>query len=123
MTKLYIAGQMTGVKYYNFPAFDAAAERIKAMGYTPINPAERDRKRGFDAMKLPEDYNWNLQPIGLDMYDVARQDIKALLFEADGIYMLTGWEKSQHAPLEKKIAEWIGLHGFNQQGRHPEPDQ
>lgn len=60
--RCYIAGRMRGIKWYNFPAFDKARENLIKMGFEVISPADLDRKNGFDALNLPEDYDWNSIP-------------------------------------------------------------
>jgi hypothetical protein len=40
MRRLYLAGPMTDLPELNFPAFHAEAARLRALGYTVINPAE-----------------------------------------------------------------------------------
>ncbi len=44
--KIYIAGAMRGKDKYNFPAFDAARDKLLALGYWPVNPADLDREVG-----------------------------------------------------------------------------
>ena len=46
--RIYIAGPMTGIDKYNFPAFDAAAQDLRDMGFHPVSPADIDRAHGFD---------------------------------------------------------------------------
>lgn len=40
MPRIYIAGPMTGLPEYNFPAFHAAAAKWRAAGWEVFNPAE-----------------------------------------------------------------------------------
>lgn len=40
MPRIYIAGPMTGLPEWNFPAFHAAAARLRARGWEVVNPAE-----------------------------------------------------------------------------------
>lgn len=40
MNRVYIAGPMTGLPEFNFPAFHAAAARLRAHGLEVENPAE-----------------------------------------------------------------------------------
>ena len=52
MSKIYIAGPMTGIKDFNFPAFDRAEIQLALDGWTPINPANIDRAHGLDCCLL-----------------------------------------------------------------------
>jgi hypothetical protein len=83
MTRLYLAGPMSGVKDFNFPAFHEAAKRLRAEGYEVLNPAEN-----------PEQPSWA---------GYMRQAI-AQLVTADAIAMLPGWERSRGARREHSIA-------------------
>ena len=38
--KLYIAGPMTCLPEYNFPAFHSTAAHLRGMGHEVLNPAE-----------------------------------------------------------------------------------
>jgi hypothetical protein len=89
--KVYIAGPMTGIEDYNFPAFNAAADSWRAVGWDVINPAELD---GEDTS-----HPW-------DFY--LRRDLK-LLVDCDAIAQLPGWENSKGARLETHVAEALGL--------------
>ncbi len=83
--KVYISGPMTGVKDYNRQAFKAAEEKIKAMGYEVVNPCKLDHSGNG---------KWE---------EYMRTDIKALM-DCDAIYMLKGWEDSNGAIIELKLA-------------------
>jgi hypothetical protein len=100
----YIAGPMTGIAEFNFPAFDQAAADLRAEGMTVISPAELDRADGFDEK-------------GCTGFEVltdaqrqrfARNDIDALL-QVDAIVLLPGWQDSTGAMNEAKVASWLGL--------------
>lgn len=106
--RIYIAGPMTGYKLYNFPAFDAVADEIRAEGHKPINPADLDREAGFDPATLPEDWDWSTYLPGVDPNDFINRDIEAIK-TADAIYMLPGWRESRGARAEHALAEWRGI--------------
>ncbi len=108
MKRIYIAGPMRGYKYYNFPAFDAAAERLRRLGFEPVNPADADRALGFDPMTLPDDHNWNQLPQGWDIREVAKRCCEAVI-GCDGMVMLHDWSTSSGARAEVYLALWIGL--------------
>ena len=94
---IYVAGPMTGIPEFNFPAFHAAADKLAAEGWGVINPAgldEADVDANGDATK-PWDY-------------YLRRDIKYLA-DATAIYMLPGWENSKGASLEHHIAQALGM--------------
>lgn len=92
MTRIYISGPMTGKPELNFPAFHAAAAKLRALGYEVINPAELDL---LDKQKL----TWQ---------EYMRRDIKVLV-DCDAIALLPGWEKSKGARAEKYIADLLNL--------------
>lgn len=108
--RVYIAGPMRGIKYFNFPAFDLAAKRLKKhFQWEVINPADLDRLTGFDPQTLPEDYDWNdLSACGFNLDDAIRRDIDAIM-TCQGMVMLQGWENSKGACAERALAEWRGM--------------
>jgi len=42
MKTIYLSGPMSGLPGFNFPAFHAAAAKLRADGFTVLNPAETD---------------------------------------------------------------------------------
>lgn len=88
--KLYLAGPMTGLPDLNFPAFHAEAARLRALGYTVINPAEVNPDHGKP---------WA---------DCMRSDIAALV-TCDSVAMLDGWTASKGARLEHHIGLELGM--------------
>jgi hypothetical protein len=94
MTRIYIAGGMSGLPDLNFPAFHAAAAKLRAEGHDVVNPAEID---------IPHPGDW---------LAAMRADIRELV-TCDAIYCLDGWWNSRGARLERKIAEGLGLEVIN----------
>jgi hypothetical protein len=88
--RIYISGAMSGVPEHNFPAFNAEAARLRALGYEVVNPAEVN----------PD--------VTLSWHECLRQDIK-LLCDCDTLALLPGWEHSQGAHLELHIAHRLGM--------------
>lgn len=90
MNRIYISGPMTGIKDFNFPAFNGAACALRCAGYDVVNPAE-------------------INPDGSKPWsECLRSDIKALC-DCDTIVMLDGWENSAGAHLEMHIAHRVGI--------------
>jgi hypothetical protein len=98
--KIYIAGPMRGIPLYNFPSFDAAAERIRAAGHDPINPADLDRAIGvFETTDpLPEGF----------LRGAMKRDLSAIT-ECDAISLLPGWYNSKGVAVELALANLLGL--------------
>lgn len=88
--KIYISGPMTGIKDYNFPAFNAAEKALLGYG---VNPA----KNGL--------------PLGLPWSTYLRADLKVLL-ECDAMLQLPGWMDSRGARLECSVADALGMPSF-----------
>ncbi len=106
--KIYIAGPMRGHKFYNFPAFDAAEERLRRLGYDVVNPAALDRARGIHPETFPEDWLWTKIPEGFDLRAVALECLRQVS-ECDGVLLLAWWQRSKGAVAEKEFAEWMGI--------------
>lgn len=93
-TIVYIAGPMTGLPDYNYPAFNAAAYHLRNNGYVVINPAEQ-----FDGRTdLPR-----------EVY--MRRAVHSLL-QADVVVTLRGFANSAGASLEVSVADELGVPRF-----------
>lgn len=112
--RIYIAGKMTGVIEFNFPAFDAARDMLLARGWDVVSPADLDRAVGFDPTLFADDLTVDKEFLDLAM----RRDIRELL-ECDAIYMLCGWETSTGANAELALAKWMHIDVLYQES--PEP--
>jgi len=88
---IYIAGPMTGLPEFNFPAFHEAAKAWRAAGWNVLNPAEHFGGR----TDLPK----------------RRYLAKAFrtVCEADAIALLPGWGNSPGALAERAMALALGL--------------
>lgn len=90
MRRVYLSGPMTGLPELNFPAFHAAAQRLRNEGLQVVNPAE---------INPGHTLSWQA---------CMRADIQALC-DCDTIALLPGWEGSAGAHLELHIAHRLGL--------------
>lgn len=90
MKRVYIAGPMTGLPEFNYPAFNAAAAELRAAGYHVENPAE------------------NPEPASGTWAAYMRMAI-AQLVTCDAIYLLPGWAKSRGAKVEVELAQTLGI--------------
>jgi len=99
--KIYIAGPMRGYAQFNFPAFDEASARGRALGHRIVSPAEMDREADFDEKQTAE-----ITPAMSRAF--AKRDTAAIL-ECDAIALLPGWERSTGAKAELALAKWIGI--------------
>ena len=102
--KVYIAGPMRGIKDFNFPAFDAARDLAKSLGYDPISPADIDREEGFEGIGLNgRDDEW----VGtLSKEATIQRDIDAIKV-SNAIALLPGYEKSSGATVELSLARFL----------------
>lgn len=111
--KLYLAGPMTGIPEFNFPAFNAAAAALRKQGHYVFNPAERDieRHNGIDISKgnTNGDQAEAAAKHGFNLRDALHEDCTFICQEADGIAMLPGWERSAGANAEHALAKALSL--------------
>jgi len=102
--KVYIAGPMRGRPYYNFPAFDAARDKLRCVGVEVISPADLDRAEGFEPLDCSWDREWSIFPEELgDRTAVLERDLQHLHL-CDGLALLPGWRDSEGAQLEYAAA-------------------
>ena len=84
--KLYISGPITNHPNY-LTEFKAVEDRLRSMGFQPINPAKFI----------------SLLPIDME-YERTMHICYALIDVSDGIFMMQGWMKSRGAKLELEYA-------------------
>ena len=96
--KIFISGKMTGVKDYNFPAFNKAEGELAKLGFEVLNPASTG---------VIDEWEYK---------DYMRASIDMLL-DADAIYMLWGWRNSAGATLEHQLASLVGMPVCYQEGK------
>jgi hypothetical protein len=111
--KLYLAGKMSNVPYFNFPAFKWYAAQLRAEGHEVFSPAEKDIERaGEFQLNCPNGTKAELEACGvpqINYKDCMKIDLNYIMDEADGIALIPGWEKSPGANVEKALAELLGL--------------
>ncbi len=121
MNRIYLCGKMRGVPCFNFPAFDAIRDRLIAVGWDVISPADLDRAVGFDAMMLPADYDWKNVPASFDKRACIRRDLDAIQ-TCDAIYMLKCREYGTGSMAELAVARWLGLEVYYESEWLPKPE-
>lgn len=87
----YVAGPMSNLPDFNYPAFHQATSVLRGAGFDVENPAEH-----------------NLDPATATYADYLRHGFVKLL-RCDGIVLLPGWRASGGAVREANIAAWCGM--------------
>lgn len=89
-TRIYVAGPMSGLPDYNYPAFHAAADRLRTAGFHVENPAETH---------LPQGSPWE---------DFMR-DALARMLTCDAVATLPNYEQSKGAAIEVALAKSLSI--------------
>jgi len=124
--RIYLAGPMSGIPNYNFPAFWRAARELRKRGFMVISPAEEDVYDRRVAVRDPEGMSWwhvtgNPVDIGYQsdelekftvtwdgvLADMMRHDLP-IVCEVDGVVFLPGWPVSRGCARELAVALWTG---------------
>jgi hypothetical protein len=112
MKRVYVAGPMSGIPEFNFPAFNAAAAKLRAEGYVVFNPAERDIERhgGVDISKgnATGSQEHAAKEHGFSLREALADDTAWICKEANAIAMLPGWENSKGARAEWHLSLALG---------------
>lgn len=116
--KFYLAGPMSGLPQFNFPAFDAAASLLRELGHEIVSPAELDDEdTRADALASPDGRPTQRDKVnGHTWGDFLSRDVKIVADKVQGIVFLPGWDKSRGARLEAFVGILCG-HSF----RHFDP--
>jgi len=88
--RVYVAGPMTGLPEFNYPAFRSAAAQLRELGFDVEDPSTNTNP-------TPDDYHGWLRA-GLEQ-----------LIRSDGVALLDGWEASGGARLEVNVGATLGL--------------
>lgn len=110
--KCYIAGPMSGVPQFNFPAFDAAAADLRSRGYDIVSPAELDDEEvRAEALASPDGKPKGREhAAGQTWGDFLARDVKLIADDGiKGIIFLPNWWKSRGARLEAFVGLLCGL--------------
>lgn len=102
MSRVYLAGAMTGKPWHNYKAFFDAEEILMSEGYEVVNPARNqggnDFLEAYAAHECdPRSWEWFL-----------RKDLASML-TCDAVFTLPGWEGSRGANLEVYVAREVGM--------------
>ena len=90
MKRIYLAGKMSGLPDLGYPAFNAEAARLRALGYHVENPAE------------------NPEPSCGRWLAYMRAAVTQLV-TCDAIALLDGWQDSRGACVERTLADGLGM--------------
>ena len=107
----YLAGPMTGIPQFNFPAFVQATGELRAIhGLDVISPAELDDEAtARAAMESPDGAPGSGGNNGETWGDYLARDVKLIADKCGGIIFLDGWEKSRGARLEAFVGLLNGV--------------
>lgn len=90
MSTLYVAGPMTGLPEFNYPAFEQAAGDLILAGYEVLSPHTIDATEGT----VPGEQSW-------DWY---MRRALAMMLRCDGVALLPRWYDSRGAKIEYDLA-------------------
>ncbi len=99
--KIYIAGPMTGIENWNFPAFFEAERQLLELGHEVINPAHNDGATYEEALASA-----NSGKRSWDWY--MRRDLTNLI-TCDAVCLLPDWRNSKGASLEVEVAKGLDM--------------
>lgn len=102
----YIAGPMSGIPGFNIPAFDAAAARLRDMGFDIISPSELDHPAERD--KALASKTGDPAELTNSWGDCLSRDVKIVADVATDIIFLDGWAGSRGARLEAFVGVLLG---------------
>jgi hypothetical protein len=110
MTKVYLAGPMSGYPAFNIPAFDDAARTLRAIGYEVISPAEIDGPVSREVLLASERGSHTDLPKQESYGFYLGRDMQIIVDEApELIVTLPGWKGSRGAGLEVALCDQLHI--------------
>lgn len=108
---LYLGNKMVGIPYFNAPWFDSEAEALrKYSGIRDVfNPAEADRRMGFEPMKCPNGTAEEAQAHGFERRRALGADWGWIAAFSDGMLAGPDWESSTGTISEIAAHQALGL--------------
>lgn len=91
--KLYLAGPMTGIPQFNFPAFALWATALRSRGYMVVSPHEEDPEDVQQAAWASPDGDPSKLPSHDTSLVTALRNVEAI-GQCDGLALLSDWHKS-----------------------------
>jgi hypothetical protein len=114
MKRIYLAGPMSNIPFFNFPAFDAAAYMLRRQGHFVFNPAERDVERHGEDISVGNFTGCLKQAIEHHAFSLEDALMDDLTFIIKGgcttIAFLPGWEYSGGCSIE-----WVTAKHFKRE--------
>ena len=112
--RVYLAGPMQNIPHFNFPRFHAVAKCFRANGHTVFNPAEKDIERhgGTDISNPTGSIRESVAVHGFSLRQALGEDCAFICASADTMVLLPGWEKSNGAQAEHRLAVALQSEGM-----------
>lgn len=108
---------MTGYPQFNFPAFEAAAMKLRKRGYQVISPHEQDSPAVQKAALASKDGKLDGSIAGETWGMILARDVRIVADECKGIVFLEGWAKSRGAKLEATVGLLCGHKFYSWDGK------
>lgn len=110
--KIYLAGPMSNIPFFNFPAFHAYQAQLEAQGHEVFSPARQTNEQyraDVSAGNANGDEAQAAKDHGFDRRKAMAADMVWICGEADAIAMMPRWAESKGATAEYHCAVAIGL--------------
>lgn len=107
---IYLANKMAGIREFNFPWFDAAATSLRSIPIVTkvFNPADEDRKYGFDATGLSGSED-EAVALGFDRRRTLGLDWAWIAAHSNGCVVGPDWPRSMGTKSEIACHQALGL--------------